>query len=870
MHGPFDIDGRVVLVVVVGVMLDFARNTADQEQTFWQIFPKVPGSNGILDEMRPKTRGEWLVLGSAYAPNKKPANVVAAKASVGAAKKEIWAIGDRVWNDGIPTEPAPFVEMPLCWENAFGGEGFAPNPVGKGFKPIKTETSEEHPLPNVELAGKLVTSPREKPIPAGFAALDPSWHERVSKAGTYDKRWLETRYPGFPEDFDPTHFNMAPEDQWIESMNFEPGLAFSFENMHPDKRTVHGKLPDIRARVFVTRNDDDGKMHNVQMRCDTLMFIPHIEKYIALFRGTIDVEDEMLDELVDMMAAIEWGDRPKPMSHYAKVRAERLDKQLGPLYSMRDTDLMPEGMASISSDVMSDMEDLLANEGLIRKNMARQVEKKLAQMRTELEARGIDADKYTPVLPPDPAPPAKDDLAAYKIKMQEHTAELAEVGKQKMADMMKEVEETCRAQGLNYEDVKRKAQRDAGGPPKFRAKAELERLQDIATLHANAGAPIPGAQEKLSDPKFIEKLEAAELAMKDMYRRGAHLMPPAFAKAEDEPKRLRAAVLDAMVTNKDLRHWDLTCADLSGIDFEGATLEGAFLEGANLEGCSFRGVNVERVVFTRARMARANFDNARIAWSNLGETDLEGTTFRQADLSATVMYKARLIGTDLTGARIDHAVLTEAVIKKPILLGLKAKETVITRADLTDLSFRGAHFEQCTFMDLTMERADFSGANLTATAFIDVSGADAIFTGAVMKNVRVGRIERGTAFPRAKFVGADLSSANLRGADLTGASFKEAILNQADLSSCKCSGADFEGARAVESRFIKTNLTDANLSRTDFMNAMLTRAIVRGAKFEEANMFRADAAGVKGDKRTSFRGANVNNVRFVRNQENRG
>ena len=91
------------------------------------------------------------------------------------------------------------------------------------------------------------------------------------------------------------------------------------------------------------------------------------------------------------------------------------------------------------------------------------------------------------------------------------------------------------------------------------------------------------------------------------------------------------------------------------------------------------------------------------------------------------------------------------------------------------------------------------------------------------------------------------------------------------MSQCKLVGADsLEGARAVEIRRIKADLTDAYLSRTDSMNAMLARAIVRGARFEEANLFRADAAGTKGDKRTSFRGANVTQGRFTRGQEGRG
>jgi len=820
--------------------------------------------------MRPKVRGEWLILGSAFAPNKKPATAVAARAAVGSAKKEIWAVGDRVWKGGVPSDPVPFVEMPISWENSFGGEGFAANPLGKGFKPVKSDKGEVHPLPNVELAGKLVTSPRERPRPAAFSAVDPSWPARANKAGTYDKRWLETRYPDFPDDFDPTHFNMAPEDQWIENMRFEPGTSFSFENMHPDKLRVEGTLPPVQARLFVTRNNDDGAMHDVPLRCDTLWFLPHLEKMILLFRGTIEVEDELLEDLADVLVALEWADRPKPRSHYEKVRADRLDKRLGPVYSLRDSDLMPEDLPIASSDVANELDELLAKEGLIRKNMTRQVEKKLAKMRSDLEAEGIDPDKHVPVLPPDPPPPGKEDMAAHALALEKQAEELTAIGQKKIADILKEVEATCQAEGLDFEEVKRKAKKQSAGPPKFRAKAELEKLRDMAELSANAGLPIPGVEEKLSDPKLMDKLEATERAVKDMYRKGAHWMTPVDPREGEDADRTRAAVLEALATHKDLREWDLTGMDLSRIDFRGANLEGAFLEGANLEGCCFQGVNAARVVFTRARLSRADLERACLTETNFGETNLDDAILRSADLTGAILCKTKLVRTDLTGARLDRADLTEAVFENVTFANVKAKETLFSKANLADVDFRGVDLDQCTFTESSIERADFSGAKLRSTTFIDVAGAQARFQGAVMTNLRVARLERGTSFAQGQFDRADLSGANLRGADLTGASFRDAILNQADMSSCKLVGADLEGARAVEARFVKADMTDANLCRTDLMNTLLTRAIVRGTRFEEANLFRADAAASKGDKRTSFRGANVNNVRFVRSRENRG
>ena len=59
-------------------------------------------------------------------------------------------------------------------------------------------------LPNIELPEKLVQSKGDRPPPAGTFAISPAWRARQKLAGTYDARWRKTRWPWFPEDFDPS------------------------------------------------------------------------------------------------------------------------------------------------------------------------------------------------------------------------------------------------------------------------------------------------------------------------------------------------------------------------------------------------------------------------------------------------------------------------------------------------------------------------------------------------------------------------------------------------------------------------------------------------------------------------------------------
>ena len=47
-----------------------------------------------------------------------------------------------------------------------------------------------------------ITAQGDHPGPAGFSAIDFTWPQRKSKAGTYDAAWLKNRFPGFPSDID--------------------------------------------------------------------------------------------------------------------------------------------------------------------------------------------------------------------------------------------------------------------------------------------------------------------------------------------------------------------------------------------------------------------------------------------------------------------------------------------------------------------------------------------------------------------------------------------------------------------------------------------------------------------------------------------
>lgn len=184
-----------------------------------------PGKSSIkyeADLILTKTTTDILVIGHAYAPKEVPVSELDVGFRVGSVKKILKVYGDRKWGVFGLSEPKSFVKMPLVYERTFGGVDHASdhperdwdwrNPVGTGFA-IKKSHLEGVPMPNIEYPNQLIRSWNDRPFPASFGPIASHWQPRAAFAGTYDEKWIKTRQPLLPEDFDERYFQCAPVDQ---------------------------------------------------------------------------------------------------------------------------------------------------------------------------------------------------------------------------------------------------------------------------------------------------------------------------------------------------------------------------------------------------------------------------------------------------------------------------------------------------------------------------------------------------------------------------------------------------------------------------------------------------------------------------------
>jgi uncharacterized protein DUF2169 len=148
----------------------------------WPVFEEPFAYEGVLlaPEMDVRKRGiDFLIFGKAKALGGRPTTHQTMSVECGKLRYQVSVFGDRVWkkrDDALaPSEPAPFTEMELTNERAYGGtallEGLPMpnpiNPVGRGMY-LSAEMAEGQPLPNLELPDAHVQSWQDMPPPACF------------------------------------------------------------------------------------------------------------------------------------------------------------------------------------------------------------------------------------------------------------------------------------------------------------------------------------------------------------------------------------------------------------------------------------------------------------------------------------------------------------------------------------------------------------------------------------------------------------------------------------------------------------------------------------------------------------------------------
>lgn len=799
-----------------------------------------------------KPKADLLLSGHCHPPNGKPVKACQAKFQVGPYEKTINVFGDRQWKRsyGIRTisDPKPFTQMELKYENSFGGNRYKKNPVGKGFSKQETEDGKKiRLLPNIEDPKNIIGSPHNCPEPTGFGPLGKMWEQRLSKMGNYKGKYLKERWPWFAEDFNYEYFNAASPDMQVEGY-IHGDEELYFENLHPKYSRFVSSLPGIRVRCFINKqadpSNDNTDFNEISMKLDTLWADMDNDKLVLVWRGVTHVQTEEFEEIRHTFVISEsLTEQPASIEKCQEMFLAAITEDEKEIEEPEEPEDQPEETKITAPEEEKPKE---------RKPPSPQKEdlKKMIKAQASMVLAKVGLDMNS--LPPE----AREKLE----KDQEHILDkLLETDPDKKIAMEQAEQKTKMSEALS------KLGLDMDNLPPLSNKVKKEHLRlftelgidnptimqssEMTQLLGIMGAVMPkmGIDTENLDPLIAEAKKQQEKIKKRL-----------GIKDEEKPaKEEKPSVLTREIVQERAARND---------PFEGEDLRGIDLSDLDLKGVNFSGANFSNVVLKNADLSNSNLTNAILIETDLSNAVLTGAILKGAEITNGNLTGAILINVDLTDAKLGNAVLTGANLSNSNLTSAFLNKSNLINVNITEGLLKSTDLTEANLTKAILKTADISDANLKGANLTGVDISDANLTNA---NLTESCME-GANTTSANFSGANLKKANLKKACLKEADFTESELTDADLSGASLNESVFEkakmnsvvlvGVKAVDANFSEADLANAKMSNSDFSKADFSKSILNEADFREAKLEDASVEGAKGLK-VNFNKADLTRLR---------
>lgn len=213
-----------------------------------------------------KPRADVLLVGSAFAPQGRPARSVVTRLHVGEIDKRIDVRCDRVfWQDGRLLEGQPFTQLPIGYERAAGGPATT-NPAGIRFD-AAPDAHGSVPIPNLQPTGSEIARRGDTFAPIAYGPIAPAWPGRADRHSRH-AGWAPIGWSArpLPTDFDLAYFNSAPPDQQLASIRADERILL--ENLHREHPLMVTRLPGLEPRAHLTTGGLPGEA--IELVADTL------------------------------------------------------------------------------------------------------------------------------------------------------------------------------------------------------------------------------------------------------------------------------------------------------------------------------------------------------------------------------------------------------------------------------------------------------------------------------------------------------------------------------------------------------------------------------------------------------------------------
>ncbi|HVY46855.1 MAG TPA: DUF2169 domain-containing protein, partial [Minicystis sp.] len=210
-----------------------------------------------------------------------------------------------------------FTEMPIEYERAYGGAGFADNPLGAGAVPGTGEPA--------------VLDPFDDRRHAGYGPIGAAWPARKRLLGAMPRKALDANVVELPDDFDFAYFQAAPADQRVRFLRGDEWIVM--DGLHPTVPRFRTQLPGARglARVHGLSRWGVPEGQPLALHADTLRIEGEEQRVTLTFRGVFPVADEEALGAVHVVAGVELPGEPLAWPTPSVAAARPADDAPAPL-----------------------------------------------------------------------------------------------------------------------------------------------------------------------------------------------------------------------------------------------------------------------------------------------------------------------------------------------------------------------------------------------------------------------------------------------------------------------------------------------------------------------------------------------------------
>jgi uncharacterized protein YjbI with pentapeptide repeats len=239
-----------------------------------------------------------------------------------------------------------------------------------------------------------------------------------------------------------------------------------------------------------------------------------------------------------------------------------------------------------------------------------------------------------------------------------------------------------------------------------------------------------------------------------------------------------ADVCGSRLARASLNGWNLERAR-----FDKSDLTGTKLQSVTGSGASFRGATLTRTDLTGAVLANPSFDGATGDSAVFNNVTFTGGSMLEATLPGVVALYATFTGVDMTRASFEvgtsggsssffGASFTSSKLDSAKLSNVFMNFTTFTGSSMIESRLLQTSFNDSVFSATNLTAADARSANFTGAAFFNVTMTNALFG-------RASDASTAVSFEHAVFCGGTFAPTDLSSALLTGALFPTADMTLA-------------------------------------------------------------------------------------------